>query len=258
MRHGLAGLVGGALLLAACEGGYLPLRGKIAVGRDPLLVFVGGPPSSGDLYLLPAAGGSALPITFSAVGEMHPALAPDGGAVAFLRAGSLDDSLPASVWVMSLSRGAERAIDLPAGAGPPERVGWATDGRSLVVRAGGRLYRAEAPPGAGTAGPLAGAERAAAESVLAVLLGRPAFAQVVPCTSPGDLCVRGDTGTTALLARGAREPIRWGDDSVAYLEGETLVVRPVGPGRARSVEWSNMPARPRQFSMFAGATAEPR
>ncbi|MGH7579710.1 MAG: hypothetical protein ACREM9_06020, partial [Gemmatimonadales bacterium] len=110
----------------------------------------------------------------------------------------------------------------------------------------------------GTAQPVAPAERPAADSALAVLLGAPAFARVVPCASPEDLCVAGDTGSLELLARGARDPARWGADSVAYLQGDRLVVRPVGPGRARSVEWSGVPARPRHFSMFAGATAEPR
>jgi hypothetical protein len=54
---------GALLLLAACEGGFLPLRGKIEVGRDPMVVFVGGPAASSDLYALPADGGRAIAIT---------------------------------------------------------------------------------------------------------------------------------------------------------------------------------------------------
>lgn len=247
------------LLLAACESTFLPLRGKLAVGRDPMVVFVGGDgPAGGDLYALSTAGGRAIPITFSTVGEMRPALSPDGGEVAFLRAGSLSDPTAASVWVMNLMNGAERQVELPEDAGAPEQVGWTDGGGSLVMRAGGRLYGAEAPPATGAATPLVGAERAAAESALAVLLGRPAFARAVPCANPEDLCVVGDTGAPALFARGAREPARWGDDSVAYLEGDRLVVRPLGAGRARRVEWSAVPPRPRQPSVFAGATAEPR
>ena len=61
----------------------------------------------------------AIPITFSTVGEMRPALSPDGGAVAFLRAGSLTDSAPVSVWVLNLINGAERQIGLPEDAGRP-------------------------------------------------------------------------------------------------------------------------------------------
>jgi hypothetical protein len=252
-------LAGGLLLLAACESTFLPLRGKFEVGRDPMVVFVGGDsPAGGDLYALSTAGGRAIPITFSTVGEMRPALSPDGGALAFLRAGSLTDSSPASVWVLNLINGAERQVELPADTGPPEQVGWGDGGRTLVMRAGGQLYRADAPPAEGAARPVPGAERAAAESALAVLLGRPAFARAVPCANAEDLCVVGDTGSPALFARGAREPARWGDDSVAYLEGDRLVVRPLAAGRARQVEWSAPPARPRQPSVFAGATDEPR
>jgi hypothetical protein len=255
-RRRLAG--GAILLLAACEGGFLPLRGKIEVGRDPMLVFVGGPAVAGDLYALPASGGRPIAITFSPVSETRPALAPDGGAVAFLRAGSLDDSMPAGVWVLNLANGREQRIELPVGAGRPEQVGWSTDGRRLVVRAGGELYRAEPAPGGATATAVPPTERPAADSALAVLLGRPAFARVVPCAQAENLCVVSDTGSPALLAAGAREPARWGDDSVAYLEDDRLVVRPLGPGRARLVEWTGVPASPRQPSLFAGATAEPR
>lgn len=246
------------LLLAACEGGFLPLRSKFDVGRDPMVVFTGGEPTAGDLFALSPDGGKAIPITFSAVSEMRPALAPGGDAIAFLRAGSLSDSVAASVWVLSLTSGAERPIELPAGAGPPERVGWTMDGTALVVRAGGRVYRGDPAGVEGISRPVAEGERAAADSVLAVLLGAPAFAQVVPCSIPDDLCVLADSGPAALLARGASEPARWGSDSVAYLQGHSLVVRPVGPGRARVVNWSGLPARPRQLTMFPGASAEPR
>ena len=256
-RRGRLGI--GLVLLAACESTFLPIRGKFDVGRDPMVVFVGGDgPAGGDLYALSTAGGRPIPITFSTVGEMRPALSPAGGEIAFLRAGSLTDSSPASVWVMNLINGAEREVELPADAGPPEQVGWAGGGRALVMRAGGRLYRADAPPAEGAARPVPGAERAAAESALAVLLGRPAFARAVPCANAEDLCVVGDTGSPALFARGAREPARWGDDSVAYLEGDRLMVRPLAAGRARQVEWSALPPRPRQPSVFAGATTEPR
>jgi hypothetical protein len=224
-----------------------------------MVVFVGGDGAAGgDLYAVSTSGGRAIPITFSTVGEMRPALSPDGGAVAFLRAGSLTDSAPASVWVLNLINGAERQVELPDDAGPPEQAGWTDGGRRLVLRAGGRLYRAEAPPAEGTARPVPVAQRASAESALAVLVGRPAFARAVPCANPEDLCVVGDTGSPALFAPGAREPARWGDDSVAYLEGDRLVVRPLASGRARQVEWSGLPARPRQPSVFAGATVEPR
>jgi len=103
-------------LMGAC-GSLPPLRGHIEVGSDPFVIFVGGTSrAGGDLYAVPGAGGSAVPVTFTAVGEMRPALAPNGGAVAFLRGATLRDSTPGTVWVMNLLSGAERQIALPRGA----------------------------------------------------------------------------------------------------------------------------------------------
>lgn len=244
-----------SLVLAACERGFLPLGGRFEIGQDPMVIFVGGDaPAGGDLYALEADGGGAIPITFSPVGEMRPALSPDGSQVAFLRGGSLTDSLPASAWVLNLVNGAERRVPLPPGAARPGRLGWTDGGTALVVGTAAGIYRVPAPPREGEARALAGPARLAAESSLAVLLGRPAFARVVPCDDPGDLCVAGDRGPPVLLARAAAEPARWGDDSVAYLAGGRLVVRPVGPGRARVVAWSGVPPRPRELTVFAGAT----
>lgn len=248
--------IAASLVLAACERGFLPLGGRFEIGRDPMVIFVGGDaPAGGDLYALQADGGGAIPITFSVVGELRPSLSPDGGQVAFLRGASLTDSMPASVWVLNLVNGAERQVPLPLRTGPPERVGWRE--RALVVGTRGGVYQVPPPPAEGEARLLAGPARAAAESSLAVVLGNPVFARVVPCDDPADLCVVGGSGASALLAEDAGDAARWGDDSVAYLTGGRLVVRPVGPGRARVVAWSGVPARPRQLTVFPGAT-EPR
>jgi hypothetical protein len=255
-RHRLAG--GALLLLVACEGGYLPLRGKFDVGREPMIVFVGGPATASDLYAVSPTGGKPIPITFSAFSEMRPALSPSGEAVAYLRAPKLGSTAPGTVWMLSFSTGSERSILLPPGADPAERVGWTPDGRSLVVESGRTFYRVDASERVMHARAVTGAERAVAESALAVLLGRPVFGQVVPCFNPEDLCVVGPDRTPSVLARGARDPARWGDDSVAYLEGDRLVVRPVGPGHPRSVNWTGVPERPRQLSVFPGPTSEPR
>jgi hypothetical protein len=203
---------------------------------------------------VPAGGGAALQITYSAVGEMRPALAPDGGAVAFLRGASLRDSSPGTVWVMNLLSGTERQLALPKGAAAPERVGWMRDGRSLAVAAGHARYIVPAPPSSSKAVEVPRAERARADSALAVLIGEPVFARVVGCAGGGDLCVAsaGDTGPPAPLARGARDPARWGRDSVAYLAGGELLVRPLGPGRGRRVEISGAPRGLRQITVFAG------
>lgn len=245
----------GLLALSASCGSLPPLRGRIEVGKDPFVIFVGGSSAAGgDLYAVPAGGGLVIPITFTAVGEMRPSLAPDGGAVAFLRAGSLRDSTPASVWVMNLLSGRERRIALPRSAGPPDRVGWTRDGSALVVEARGGLYQAPPPPVGQSAQPVPDAERAAADSALAVLLGDPVFARVVRCAEPADLCVQGDTGTPGLLERGARGAARWGPDSVLLLLDGGLVVRPLGPGRARRVDWTDVPPAPRDPTAFGGPT----
>jgi len=219
------------------------------------VIFVGGSSAAGgDLYAVPAGGGPVIPITFTAVGEMRPALAPDGGAVAFLRAGSLRDPTPVSVWVMNLLSGRERRIELPRDAGRPDRVGWARDGSSLVVEAHGGLYRAPAPPADRPAHLVPEAERTAAESALAVLLGDPVFARVVRCAEPADLCVQGDTGKPGLLEQAARGAARWGPDSVLLLLDDGLVVRPLGPGRARRLDWADVPPSPRDPTAFGGPT----
>ncbi len=244
--------------LAACSGALPPLRGQMEVGRDAYAVFVaGGAAAGGDLYAVRASGGPVVPITFSTVGEMRPALSPDGGMLAFLRGASLRDSTPGSVWVMNLLSGAERQVELPRGAGVPRQVGWSLDGRSLVVAAGNRLYRSSAPPAQLKAGLIPVDERAAAESALAVLLGRPAFGRVVPCAEPGALCVAGDTGAPGPLASGARDAARWGDDSVMFFVGDVVEIRPLGPGRARRLDWEAVPRRPRQMTVFLGREAAP-
>jgi hypothetical protein len=85
-----------------------------------------------------------------------------------------------------------------------------------------------------------------------VLLGDPVFARVVRCAEPADLCVQTDTGAPGLLAQGAREAARWGSDSVLLLLDDVLVVRPLGPGRARRLEWAEVPPAPRQPTAFGG------
>jgi hypothetical protein len=242
--------------LLACEGTLPPLRGKAEVGRDAYAVFVGGNNVSSDLYAVRGDGGSPIPLTYTPVAELAPALAPDGGTVAFLRARSLRDSTPATIWLLNLLSGADRELRLPRNAGPPRRVGWSRDGRSLVVRADGGLYRIEVPPEKPEPRLVPPAERAAAESSLGVLLGDPAFARVVPCKVPGELCVLGDTGGSGFLARGARQAVRWGPDSVALLIGERVEIRPLGPGRPRRLSWSQLPENPREMTFFEGKRQE--
>lgn len=239
------------LLLSACEPTLPPLRGALEIGGESYVVFVAGTAQAGgDLYAVGTDGGPAIQITFTPVGEMMPELSPDGGTVAFLRGGSLRDSTPASVWVMDLRTGADRELSLPMGAGVPRQIGWARDDSSLVVRTDSNFYRLDPPPGPAKATVISAAGRSVAESSVSVLLGSPVFARVVPCAEPEALCVKADTGAPGLLAHGARDPLRWGPDSVAFLIGDQLEIRPLGAGRARRLLWSGFPGHPRQPTAF--------
>lgn len=246
----------GLLLLAACSGTLPPLRGQIEVGAEEYAIVVaGGDAGGGDLYAVRGSGGPVIPITFSSVGEMRPVLSPDGRQVAFLRGRAVADSIPGSVWTMDLLTGGEREVELPKGAGVPRQVGWSRDGATLTVAAEAGLYRVAPIAGSRRAEPVPAGRRAEAESSLAILLGQPAFARVVPCAEPDALCVVGDTGSPGLLAEHARDPARWGADSVAFLTGRAIEVRPLGAGRARIVEWSELPGRARELTAFGGRTA---
>ena len=83
-------------------------------------------------------------------------------------------------------------------------------------------------------------------------VGSPAFARVAACEGTNALCVYPDSGPPATIAKGATDPVRWGDDSLGYeLDGD-LVVRPVGPGRERLVRWRASLVNPRDLSVFTG------
>ncbi|HEY8105643.1 MAG TPA: hypothetical protein VIE46_06015 [Gemmatimonadales bacterium] len=237
------------LALSACAG-LSPLRGRAIVGRDAYVIFVAdGPGGYAGLFAVRADGGSVVQITFASVIESAPALSPDGGTVAFLRGRTPRDSLPATLWILNLLSGAERELPLPGGA-PPDRVGWSADGKLLYVRAGSGRYVLHAPPAAAAARPVADAEHAVADSSFVVLLGDPPFGRVVPCDDA--LCVQTDSGAPSRFAEHAHDAVRWGADSVGFFSGEDLIVRPLGPGRPRRVEWSGVPGRPREMTVFLG------
>jgi hypothetical protein len=240
------------LCLTACDPTLPPLRHQVDIGSDPYAVFVGGGSHNSDLYAVRADGGAPVPITFSNVAELRPALSPDGRRLAFLRGTSLEDSTPASVWLMHLRSGSERELILPPGAGRPKRVGWERDGKSLVVAAENGLYRVSPPPGRPDIEVVSDTELAVAESSLAVLLGDPVFTRVVPCQDRRDLCLLGVTGKTALLAKSVRDPLRWGPDSVAFFVGDRLQIRPLSHGRPRLLLMSDAPERPREMTFFEG------
>jgi hypothetical protein len=220
------------------------------VGRDTYAIFVAdGPAGAGDLFGVRGDGGAVFQITFTPVREARPALSPDGSVVAFLRGRARGDSVAGIPWVMNLLTGAERRLELPADA-DAAGIGWSRDGRSLYVRSGRFGYELPAPPEADDARAVPPHESHRVDSALGVFVGRSRFARVLPC-GPG-LCTITDSGTPVSIADTGRDPARWGPDSLGYFAGEELVVRPVGPGRARRVGWDRQPRRPRQLTAFAG------
>jgi hypothetical protein len=154
--------------------------------------------------------------------------------------------------VLDLRTGIEHELSLPPDGGQPRRIGWTPDGAAVLVGARRGVYRFDLPFRGVKPRALAPAERAAAESSFAVLLGEPVFARVVRCEGGQSLCAAGDTGVAELLARGARDAVRWGADSVAYFIGDALEVRPLSAGRVRRVRWSDPPPRPRAMTFFSG------
>jgi hypothetical protein len=239
------------LFLLSCSGTLPPLRGQINVGRDAYAVFVAGGGMGGDLYAVSADGGQPVPVTYTNVAELSPALSADGTELVFLRGLSLRDSTPATIWIMNLLNGAERELPLPKGVAGPRRLGWGR-GHVVIVDTGKGLFSIHAPPSAPDPRPISSAERAVAESSLSVLLGDPVFARVIPCENRRDLCVVADTGSPGVLAVGARDPVRWGADSVAFFVDDQVEIRPLARGRPRRLELSGAPVRPRQMTFFPG------
>ena len=246
------------LLLVAlidCGGGVSPFRRRAVVGRDTYAVFAADAPGgAADLYAVRGDGGEVFQITFTPVREARPALSPDGAALAFLRGQGRADTLPGTPWVMNLLTGSERRLELP-GEARAEAIGWSRDGRTIYVSAGQFAYAIPAPPDHGPARAVPPDQWQLVDSALGVFAGEPPFARVFACEQT--ICAAADTGGPRAIADEGRDPARWGPDSVAYFAGDELLVRPVGPGRARRVPWSHPPSAARQLTVFGGAPAPP-
>lgn len=255
MRH--AALAAALLVLASACADLSPLRGKFDVGEDAYAVLAArGPTGNGELYALEPTSGEVVPMTFSRAHEWGPAVAPDGAAVVFLR--GMEPGQPASgVWVMNLISSAERQLPLPTGAPAPERVAWSRDGAIVYVRTLRGVVAVDAPPRPPVTRWVTGADTLAADSAFAVGVGEPSFARVEPCPGKaGDLCVVGRSGATP-LAEAATAPVRWGGDSVGFITGGELVVRPLGPGRTRHIAWHPAPREPASITYFPGRRIVP-
>ncbi len=241
-----------------CRMSLSPLQNRINVGDEPFVVFVAdGENGAGDLFAMRAEGGPVFQVTYTRLDESGPALSPDGMRLAFLRKRAEEDSSEVRVEVMDLASGAERTV-LEATAGGSigaGGIGWSRDGRSLVVATAAGLIRvaqvaeADGPSRA----PVPPAERAAADSSLRVFIGDPAFGEVVACRDSPGLCVVPRGGEESSLMSGGYGAFRWGGDSVAYLVGGRVEVRPLDRGRPRLVRWEgSAPSNPRQLTFFPG------
>lgn len=238
------------VVLTSCSGTISPFRRQAVVGRDTYAIFVAdGPGGAADLFGVRGDGGEVFPITFTPVAEARPALSPDGLMVAFLRGDGRADTVPGTPWVMNLLTGAERRLELPVDA-RAEAIGWSRDGRTLYLRAGRFAYSFPAPPASDLPRAVLPDESYRMDSALGVFVGEPPFARVFRCEQT--ICAVSDSGPSRPIADEARDPARWGADSVGYFAGDELLVRPVGPGRARRVEWSRPPPRARELTAFAG------
>ncbi len=238
-----------------------PLTNQIEVGTEPFVIFVGeGAEGQTDLFAGSAAGGEMTRITFSRPPESVPALNPTGDVVAFLRTPAVGGEGEPRVVFMNLSSASERELTIPEGLGRPDRLGWSEDGSRLFLRFPHTIAGVKAPPSTGEVSPIEAAEVTGAEKALAVEIGQPVFGRVEPCRvesggagrTPG-LCVVSPGREPTTLTTEGKNPLRWGGDSVAYMVGSTLEVRPLGGGRARRPTWTRMPQNPRQPTYTAGA-----
>lgn len=235
-----------ALTLAGCN--LSPLQNRIAVGEDPFVAFVAeGADGRTDIFAGLPAGGELSRITFTPVAESHPALTPSGDAVAFIRYPPDAATATPRLVVLNLLNGAERDVATSALAGPVEGLAWNTDLTALLLRSAGVTWRIPFPFGDDPPVRLDGVARAAADSAIDVLLGEPAFARAGACDA-GGICVTGPSGAPAVVSASGHDPFRWGTDSLAWFEEGRVVVRPLGPGAARTLTWLEMPAHMRQGS----------
>ncbi len=239
-----------ALVLTAACGGISPISNRIELGEDPFVVMVGeGVDRRTDLFVGQPGGGRALQLTFTPVIEAAPRVTPDGSLVAFLR---MRDTLPDTqrdIVVMSLVTGSERMFTLPPEAGKPVQLAWGDDAHTLYVSTISGAW--EIPIGTpGAPSPVAPSSSASADSALAAWVGRPRFARLITCASEG-ICVASPTGDTTMLTTTGRDPFAWGRDSLAWFEGDALIVRSLGPGTPRRVTWTRGPTTPRDAS-YAG------
>lgn len=252
----LSALALSALAVSACRDVFYPLKNRITPGIDPFVVFVAdGQNGAGDLWAGQAGGGSVYQLTYTLSDEDAPALAPSGGVVAFIRAPSPRDSTKREVWFMNLVTGNEREVDSLPGGAIPLALSFSPDGATLFVRTTKGLWSLQTPPSAPAPERLSAADSLRADSALTVFIGEPPFARIAPClVATGSLCAFPPGTPEAPLQEGGVDPVHWGADSIAYLIGDRLIVRPGVGGRSREILWAQMPLHPRRPTFAPAAS----
>jgi hypothetical protein len=241
------------LLLAGCRGTLSPLSNKLKIGQEAYVILVAdGEDDLGDLFASSTGGGPRFQLTFTRVEERLPALAADGISLAFVRSRAPGDTTSEHVAVMNLLNGAERQVALPAGA-RVDAIAWSADGAQLFVRAGGQVLASAAPPAPTAFAPLTSAGTEPEDGPFRIVLGTPPAGFMTSCPGGSGLCVRLQDGSTVPLAAEGRGALRWSGDSVAYLEGDGYVVRPLTGGRTRALSWEPALGHPREATMYPGS-----
>ena len=245
--------------LASCRG-MSPLTNKIEIGAEPFVVMVGESQDvQTDLFAVSTGGGEVTRLTFTRDTESAPALDPSGVAVAFLRRSPGQTDGAAWLVILNLVNSAEREALVPVALGTARRVGWSRDGRSLFLRADSGIAMTPAPPAAMVLQRLdsTDARSAEADSALSILLGEPPMARVESCAldcisaASGKQCVVSAGGERQELGATVRSPLRWGSDSLGYLEDDQLMVRPLAGGRPRRVMWVRPPKQVRELTYWS-------
>lgn len=244
----LAVAVAIAATATACN--FSPLRNRIKVGEEAIVIFVGeGADGNTDLFVAPVAGGPVVQLTYTPLIESSPRINPRGEAVAFLRVRDAKPTSQNEVVLMNLLNGAERRLAIPASAGRVQRIAWnPLDSNALFVKGvHGEIFRIATPPSPAEAVPVNGQDVVIAETALGLWVGDPPFATIYHCPA-GGICAVGKRVDTTVLATTGHDPLRWGTDSVAWFDGDGMVVRSIGPGPARRMSMKRPPAKPRDGS----------
>lgn len=211
------------------------------------MVFVAeGGDGSTDLFASSSAGGTVFQLTFNRPVESNPRLAPGGVLLAFFRRPLRADSTARELIVMNLANNNERRIAIPEGAGAPVQLAWLEDGSAIMVKTTMGIWRVTPPPLKPNPTRLETGALAAAETTLAVALGKPVVAWAVECRSKPGVCALVEGEEIQQLSDIGTAPFRWGADSVAWFIDERIEVRPLGGGRTRQLIWSNPPSNPRE------------